>query len=111
VSKINKFESEKKNYLVNEEINFEEILLIDEGEKKYMSSKDAIEIARAKNLDLLCVSPSSVPPVCKIIDYKKYIFHLNKSKKKRKESTIKEVRVSYEIGENDLNTKMNKIFS
>ena len=62
-------------------------------------------------LDLVKIAPTAKPPVCKIIDYGKYRYELAQKEKeaKRKQKTIeiKEVRLSPNIEENDLNTKVN----
>ena len=62
--------------LVNEKIKFKEVLVIGpEGEQLGIKlRREALEIAYDKELDLLCVSPNSVPPVCKIVNYGRYRF-------------------------------------
>mgnify|MGYP000115736943 CR=1 FL=1 len=76
-----------------------------------MSSKEAQRIADSKGLDLVKISPTAVPPVCKIMDYNKFMYEKAKkekeAKKKQKTIEIKEVRLSPNIDTNDLNTKMN----
>ena len=76
-----------------------------------MSVKEALELAREADVDLVKVAPSAKPPVCKLIDYGKYRYELarkeKEAKKKQKVIEIKEVRLSPNIDENDLNTKMN----
>jgi translation initiation factor IF-3 len=105
-NKINK----KKMELVNEQILFERILLIDGDERTEMETKKALEIATKKALDLFCVSPSATPPVCKIIDYKKHLFSVNKEKRKKKDAPLKELRISYKIDKHDLNIKLRKVY-
>lgn len=98
--------------LLNRNIRFPEVLLIDEdGEKLGIKSRvDALSIAESKDLDLLCVAPNAKPPVCKIIDYGKYRFELQKKakemRKNQKTVDLKEVQLSSNIGEHDLNTKL-----
>ena len=76
-----------------------------------MSAKDAYKLAKEAELDLVKIAPTAKPPVCKIIDYGKYRYELarkeKEAKKKQKVIEIKEVRLSPNIDENDLNTKMN----
>lgn len=76
-----------------------------------MSSKEALEKAREAELDLVMVSPNAKPPVCKIIDYGKYRYEMarkeKEAKKKQKIVEVKEIRISPNIEDNDLNTKMN----
>lgn len=82
----------------------------DKGEKLgKFSTKEAIEMAYSKNLDLVLVSPSPENPVCKILDYSKYKFEMNKkakeAKKKQKIVETKEVRISPNIDKHDLEVK------
>ena len=76
-----------------------------------MSAKDAYKLAKEAELDLVKIAPTAKPPVCKIIDYGKYRYELarkeKEAKKKQKVIEIKEVRLSPNIDEHDLNTKMN----
>ena len=74
-----------------------------------MSSKEAYNIAVQHDLDLLCVAPNANPPVCKIINYGKYRFEQQKkareSKKKQHVIELKEVQLTPQIGDHDLETK------
>ena len=69
----------------------------------------AIELAEEEGLDLVLVSPNPENPVCKILDYSKYKFEMNKkakeSKKKQKVVEVKEVRISPNIDKHDLEVK------
>lgn len=71
-----------------------------------------MRIAGDLKLDLLCVNPTSNPPVCKILDYGKYRFEAKKRQKenKKKQVTIetKEIRLTPQIGLHDLETKVNQ---
>ena len=70
---------------VNESIRAKEVRLIDSnGEQLGIKSREeALEIARAKNLDLVLVAPNAKPPVCRIMDYGKYRYEQQKKEKKR----------------------------
>lgn len=74
-----------------------------------MSSRDALALAREKELDLVQISPNAKPPVCKIMDYGKYKYEQarkeKEARKNQKTVTVKEVRLRPGIEENDLNTK------
>lgn len=76
-----------------------------------MSAREAQLRAADADLDLVLVSPNAKPPVCKIINYGKYRYELarreKESRKKQKTITVKEIRMSPNIGENDLLTKIN----
>ena len=98
--------------LINDRIRFPQVLVISEtGEQLgVMSSKDAYKIAIEKDLDLLCVAPNAATPVCKILNYNKYRFEQQKkakeNKKKQKTTEIKEVQLTPQIGQHDLDTKV-----
>ena len=74
-----------------------------------MDAKSAQAIANEKGLDLVKVAPQAKPPVCKIMDYGKYRFELNKrereNRKNQKVINIKEIQLSPSIDTNDFNTK------
>ena len=99
--------------MINEQIRDREVRLIGENGEQLgiMSAKDAYKLAKEAELDLGKIAPTAKPPVCKIIDYGKYRYELarkeKEAKKKQKVIEIKEVRLSPNIDENDLNTKMN----
>lgn len=75
-----------------------------------MSSRDANAKASDYELDLLCVAPSANPPVCKILNYGKYRFEQQKkakeSKKKQHVVEIKEIQLTPQIGQHDIDTKI-----
>lgn len=74
-----------------------------------ISPKEGIQIATEKGLDLVEVSPAAKPPVCRIMDYGKYMFELSKkereSRKKQKIVNVKEVKFRVGIEEHDFQTK------
>lgn len=74
-----------------------------------ISTKEALKIAEGKKLDLVNVSPTAVPPVCRIMNYGKYKYAQAKkekeSKKKQKVIQIKEIRMTPNIEEHDLSVK------
>ena len=98
--------------MVNEHIRDKEVRLIGvHGEQLgIVSAKEAQRLAREAELDLVKVAPLAKPPVCKIIDYGKYRYEQarkeKEARKKQKVIEIKEVRLSPNIEENDLNTKV-----
>ena len=99
--------------MINEQIRDKEVRLIGANGEQLgiMSARDAQKHAMEAGLDLVKIAPTAKPPVCKIIDYGKYRYELAQKEKeaKRKQKTIeiKEVRLSPNIEENDLNTKVN----
>jgi translation initiation factor IF-3 len=73
---------------------------------------EALKIARERGLDLVEVSPSAVPPVCRIQDYGKFLYEKDKSdraaRKKQKIIVVKEVKFSVTVDEHDYQTKKNQ---
>ena len=88
------------------------MLLIDENGQKLgvMVRAEALRIAEFRNLDLVNISPTSRPVVCKIMDYGKYRFEMMKKDKEAKKSQktvkIKEVKLSQTIDVGDINTRL-----
>lgn len=97
--------------MVNEAIRDKEVRLIDVDGNMIgiMSAKEAQKIAYSKNLDLVKVAPKANPPVCRIMDYGKYMFELAKKEKEAKKNqkviNVKEVWIKPKIEEHDFNFK------
>jgi translation initiation factor IF-3 len=104
----------KKEMQINEEIREKEVRLLgpDSEPLGFFSSKEALEMAVQRNLDLVMIAPAATPPVCRIMDYGKYRFEQAKrekeAKKKQKVIEIKEVRMGLNIDVHDFNTKVNQ---
>jgi len=98
--------------MINEQIRDKEIRLVGSNGEQLgiMSARDAMKLAIEAELDLVKIAPNAKPPVCKIIDYGKYRYEMarkeKEARKKQKTIEIKEVRLSPNIEENDLNTKV-----
>ncbi len=96
----------------NEKIRFPNIRVIDsEGEQLgIITPKEALAIAQEKGLDLVLVSETANPPVCKIMDYGKYKYEqdkkLKEAKKKQHNADVKEVKMRYKIEEHDYNVRV-----
>ena len=103
----------KDKQQINGDIRAKEVRLIDEnGDMRgVMGIREALAIAEEANLDLVNVSPNAEPPVCKILDFGKYRYELQKkdkmAKKNQKTMQVKEVRLSTFIEEHDVNVKAN----
>lgn len=101
---------------MNEDIRDREVRLIDADGSALgvMSSKNAQELAISKNLDLVKIVPNAVPPVCKIMDYGKFMFEKVKKEKEAKKNqrvvSLKEVRVSAKIEEHDFEFKVKSAY-
>lgn len=100
-----------KNYSINQEIREKELRVVgSDGEQLgIISSAEALKIAEEKDLDLVMISPNAKPPVCKIMDFGKFIYEQSKKEKEAKKNqkvvSIKEVRVSLTIEEHDIDIK------
>lgn len=101
----------KKRHFINNDIIANEVKVIaEDGEQLGVLKLDeAIEIAESRSLDLVLVGQNVNPKVCKIMDYGKYLFEQTKkekaNKRQAKAAEIKEIRISTNIAENDLNHK------
>ena len=102
-----------KENLINEEIRDKEVRVIDTDGTMLgvMPTEKALELATEKKLDLVNISPNAKPPVCKILDYGKYRYELQKkekeARKKQKTTQVKEIRLSTFIEEHDMQVKAN----
>ena len=106
------FKIATKEQLINEDVREKEIRVISAvGEQLgIMSSAEALEKAYAADLDLVMISPTAKPPVCRIMDYGKYRFEQTKrekeAKKNQKTADVKEIKMSLNIDTNDFNIKV-----
>ena len=100
--------------MINEQIRDKEVRVIGEDGEQLgvMSSREALNMAREADLDLIKIAPTAKPPVCKIADYGKYRYEQVRrekaAKKKQKVTDVKEIRLTPNIDVNDLNTKANQ---
>ena len=103
------------NYQINEEIRDKEVRVIgaDGAQLGIMSSAAALEIAIEKDLDLVKIAPGSNPPVCKIMDYGKFLYEKSKSskeqKKKQKVIQVKEIKFRPGTDEGDYQVKLRSL--
>ncbi|WP_459879346.1 translation initiation factor IF-3 [Desulfothermus naphthae] len=99
----------------NEQIRAPKVRVVDASGKQLgiLDTKEALNLAYDQGLDLVEVAPQADPPVCKIMDYGKYVYQQQKkaqeAKKKQVQVQLKEVKLRPKTDEHDLNTKMNHI--
>ncbi|MCB0114116.1 MAG: translation initiation factor IF-3 [Caldilineaceae bacterium] len=99
---------------VNREIRAREVRVIDAGGEQLgiMTVRDALTLAQDKELDLVEVAPNAQPPVCRLMDYGKYLYEKQKrereSRKAQKQIEIKEVRLRPKTGEHDIQVVLTK---
>ena len=97
---------------VNERIRIREVRLIDEDGNQLgiVPTQEALQIARARGLDLVEVAPNANPPVARLMDYGKYRYEESRkereARKKQKQAQLKEIRITPNIDEHDLETKV-----
>jgi len=102
---------------INEKVKSREVRLIDDEGKQFgvIPTFDALKLAKERGLDLVEVSPKTVPPVCKIMDYGKYKYQvakkLQEAKKKQTVIQLKEMKLGLKIEEHDLMFKIKHIRS
>jgi translation initiation factor IF-3 len=100
---------------MNERIRAREIRVIDADGNQLgiMVPFDAIKRAREQNLDLVEISPNAAPPVCRIMDYGKFLYEQEKkeraARKNQKQIVLKEVKFSINVDEHDYVTKRNHV--
>ena len=107
----------REDYRINEQIDVPEVRLIDDAGEMLgvVSLREAQARADDLGLDLVEVSPTAQPPVCKILDYGKFKYEAQKkanaARKKQRVIEVKEIKMRPSIDDNDYNIKMRKIFS
>lgn len=73
---------EEAQHRINDKISAQEIRLVNEGEEpKVLTLAAALEMAEAQDMDLVEISPNAKPPVCKIMDYKKFLYNQKENKR------------------------------
>ena len=103
-----------KEHQLNEEIRDKELRVIDVDGTQLgiISAEEALKIAVEKDLDLVKIAPQATPPVCRIMDYGKFLFEQQKrekeARKNQKVIEIKEIRMSSTIDTHDFDTKVNQ---
>lgn len=113
ISAINKRDSDRAR--INEQINVSEVRLIDkEGNQVgIISIREALRAAEESGLDLVEISPSAKPPVCRVMDYGKYLFELSKkqaeAKKKQKQIQVKELKFRPTTEDGDYQVKLRNL--
>ena len=105
----------REDYRVNDRIETPEVRLVGEDGEMIgvVRLREALERAREAGLDLVEVSPTAKPPVCKILDYGKFKYEAQKranaARKKQRVIEVKEIKMRPGIDDNDYNIKMKKI--
>ena len=101
----------KDPYMINEQIRAREVRLVgDNVEVGVYSISEALKIADEQGLDLIEISPNAEPPVCKILDYQKFLYQQKKRLKEQKAKAtkivVKEIRFGPQTDDHDYNFKL-----
>ncbi|BCD70667.1 translation initiation factor IF-3 [Helicobacter suis] len=102
----------KEEVLLNQAIRLKEVRCVGERGEQFgiISSEEALRIAMSKGMDLVLISPTAKPPVCKVMDYGKFCYQSEKkqkeARKKQRQIEIKEIKLSTQIAQNDINYKV-----
>lgn len=100
----------KFQYRVNEQIRAREVRVVSDGGAEVMPTRKALEQAHYEGLDLVEISPNAQPPVCRIIDYSKFLYqqkkHQKEMKQKQVKQEVKEIRFGPQTDEHDYQFKL-----
>ncbi len=100
----------KNQYRVNEEIHAGEVRVAGENGAMVMPLQQALDMARQRELDLVEISPNAQPPVCRIIDYSKFLYqqkrHQKEMKQKQAKVEVKEIRFGPQTDDHDYAFKL-----
>ena len=106
----NRRKDPRSQYRINEQIRVREVRIVDEDGSSVMNTRDALELARQREVDLVEISPNANPPVCRIIDYSKFLYQQKKKAKEMKAKQVKvevkEIRFGPQTDEHDYNFKL-----
>jgi translation initiation factor IF-3 len=110
MSKGKQRQNTKYKHKINDQIRGHEVMLVGPNvEKGTYTLKEAKRVAEEAELDLVLMNPNSKPPVCKLMNYSKFLFDQSKKDTKPKSKPLKTVRFRPNTGSKDLEVKMNQI--
>ena len=100
----------KNQYRVNEQIRVREVRIVSDGNSTVMPTRHALDMAREQGVDLVEISPNAQPPVCRLIEYSKFLYqqkkHAKEMKAKQVKVEVKEIRFGPQTDEHDYNFKL-----
>ena len=100
----------KNQYRVNEQIRVREVRIVSDGNSTVMPTRHALDMAREQGVDLVEISPNAQPPVCRLIDYSKFLYqqkkHAKEMKAKQVKVEVKEIRFGPQTDDHDYNFKL-----
>lgn len=105
-----KNDNSKNQYRINEQIRVREVRIVSDNGSTVMPTRQALDIARNQGVDLVEISPNAQPPVCRIIDYSKFLYQQKKRAKEMKAKQVKvevkEIRFGPQTDEHDYQFKL-----
>ena len=106
-----KNDKKKLQYRINRQIRVPEVRIVgDDIESQVIATRQALQLAEQKGLDLVEISPNAQPPVCRIIDYSKFLYqqkkHQKELKAKQVKIEVKEIRFGPQTDEHDYDFKL-----
>ena len=100
----------KDQYRINGQIRVREVRVVSDGGSEVMPTRKALDLARQQELDLVEISPNAQPPVCRIIDYSKFLYQQKKRQKEMKQKQVKvevkEIRFGPQTDDHDYQFKL-----
>ena len=100
----------KQQYRVNEQIRVREVRIVGDNGSTVVPTRDALNMAREQGVDLVEISPNANPPVCRLIDYSKFLYQQKKRAKEMKAKQVKvevkEIRFGPQTDEHDYQFKL-----
>ena len=100
----------KNQYRVNEQIRVREVRIVSEDGSQVVPTRQALDMARQMDVDLVEISPNAQPPVCRLIDYSKFLYQQKKHQKEMKQKQVKvevkEIRFGPQTDEHDYQFKL-----
>lgn len=106
-----KNDRKQQQHRINEQIRAREVRIVgDDVESQVIPTRDALRLAQQKNVDLVEISPNAEPPVCRLIDYSKFLYQQKKRQKELKAKQVKievkEIRFGPQTDDHDYNFKL-----
>jgi len=105
-----KTDKKQNQYRVNEQIRVREVRIVGESGSTVMPTREALDMARQQGVDLVEISPNANPPVCRLIDYSKFLYQQKKRAKEMKAKQVKvevkEIRFGPQTDEHDYQFKL-----
>ena len=100
----------KNQYRINEQIRVREVRIVGDGGSTVVPTREALDMAHDQGVDLVEISPNANPPVCRLIDYSKFLYQQKKRQKEMKAKQVKvevkEIRFGPQTDEHDYQFKL-----